>query len=59
VIRLLVLGRKNYLFAGSHDGARRTAIIYSLVATAKKHEVESFAYLKDVIFRIGDHPPLQ
>jgi transposase len=56
VIRSLALGRKNYLFAGSHDGARRAAIIYSLVATAKKHDVEPFAYLKDVIARIADHP---
>jgi len=56
VIRPLALGRKNYLFAGSHDGARRAAIIYSLVATAKKHNVEPFAYLKDVIIRIADHP---
>jgi len=56
VIRPLALGRKNYLFAGSHHGARRAAIIYSLVATAKKHDVEPFAYLKDVIARIADHP---
>jgi len=56
VIRPLALGRKNYLFAGSHDGARRAAIIYSLVATAKKHNVEPFAYLKDVIVRIADFP---
>ena len=55
-IRPLALGRKNYLFAGSHDGARRAAIIYSLVATAKRHGVEPFAYLKDVISRISDHP---
>ena len=56
VIRPLALGRKNYLFAGSHDGARRAAIIYSLVATAKKNNVEPFAYLKDVIARIADFP---
>lgn len=55
-IRPLALGRKNYLFAGSHDGARRAAIIYSLVSTAKKHNIEPFAYLKDVIVRIADHP---
>ncbi len=55
-IRPLALGRKNYLFAGSHDGARRAAIIYSLVATAKKHDVEPVAYLKDVITRIAEHP---
>ncbi len=45
LIRPLALGRKNYLFAGLHDGARSAAIIYSLVATAKKHDAEPFAYL--------------
>jgi len=56
LIRPLAIGRKNYLFAGSHAGARRAAIIYSLVATAKKHDVEPLAYLKDVIARIANHP---
>jgi len=56
VIRPFALGRKNYLFAGSHDGARRAAIIYSLAATAKKHQAEPFAYFKDVLTRIADFP---
>ena len=55
-IRPIALGRKNYLFAGSHEGAKRAAIIYSLVATAKLHNVEPFAYLKDVLTRIPDYP---
>lgn len=55
-IRPVALGRKNYLFAGSHEGARRAALIYSLVATAKRHDVEPFAYLKDVLSRIADYP---
>lgn len=55
-IRPLALGRKNYLFAGSPVGAHRAAIIYSLVATARKHHVEPFAYLRDVITRIVEHP---
>ena len=55
-IRPLALGRKNYLFAGSHEAAQRSAVIYSLIATAKKHNLEPMAYLKDVISRISDHP---
>jgi transposase len=35
-IRPVALGRKNYLFAGSHDAAQRAAMIYSLLATCKK-----------------------
>jgi hypothetical protein len=55
-IRPVTLGRKNYLFAGSHEGAKCAAIIYSLVAPAKLHNVEPFAYLKDVLTKISDHP---
>lgn len=55
-IRPVALGRKNYLFAGSHDGAKRAAVIYSLLATAKAHEVNCFEYLKDVLTRISDYP---
>jgi transposase len=55
-IRPVALGRKNYLFAGSHEGAKRAALVYSLVATAKLHEVEPFEYLQDIIGRISDYP---
>ncbi len=55
-IRPVALGRKNYLFAGSHEGAKRAALVYSLVATAKLHEVEPFEYLRDVIGCISDYP---
>ncbi len=58
-IRPVALGRKNYLFAGSHDGARRAALIYSLVGTALLHKLEPFAYLKDVIACISEHPHKQ
>jgi hypothetical protein len=36
--------------------AKRAALVYSLVATAKLHEVEPFEYLKDIIGRISDYP---
>lgn len=55
-IRPVALGRKNYLFAGSHEGAKRAAMIYTLVATAKLHQVEPFEYLKDILSRIPDYP---
>ena len=38
-IRPVALGRKNYLFAGSHQAAQRAAVIYSFFAICKKHEV--------------------
>ena len=54
-IRPVALGRKNYLFAGSHNGARLAATIYSLVGTAKLHQIDPFVYLRDVLTRISDH----
>lgn len=50
------LGRKNYLFAGSHDAAQRAAVIYSLLATCKKNNVEPSAWLTDVLTKIQDQP---
>ena len=47
----MALGRKNSLFAGSDGGARRWAIVASLVATAKLNGVEPLAWLTDVLER--------
>ena len=55
-IRPVALGRKNYLVAGSHDAAQRAAMIYSLLATCKKNNVEPSAWLTDVLAKIQDHP---
>jgi len=45
-IRPVALGRKNYLFAGSHEAAQRAAMIYSFFAICKKHEVNPSQWLK-------------
>lgn len=55
-IRPVALGRKNYLFAGSHDAARRSGMLYSLLGTCKMHGIEPNGWLKDVLARIADHP---
>jgi hypothetical protein len=44
-----VLGRKNWLFAGSEAAAHRTAILCSLVQTCKHLQINPFVYLRDVI----------
>lgn len=54
-IRPVTLGRKNYLFAGSHDAAQRAAMIYSLLATCKKNNVEPSVWLTDVLTKIQDY----
>ena len=55
-IRPLVLGRKNYLFAGSDAGGRRAAVLYTIIETAKMNGLEPEAYLANVLARIADHP---
>ncbi|WP_168797678.1 IS66 family transposase [Neolewinella litorea] len=55
-IRPLALGRKNYLFAGSHEGARRAAMLYSFFASCQRLEVNPRAWLRDILERIPDHP---
>ena len=54
-IRPIVLGRRNWLFAGV-KGAHRTAILCSLVQTCKHLQLDPFAYLRDVIARVSTHP---
>ena len=51
-IKPVVLGRKNYLFAGSHEGAKNAAVLYSLIETCKLIEINPFDYLKDVLTRL-------
>ncbi|MDR5884297.1 IS66 family transposase [Caballeronia sp. LZ032] len=55
-IRPLVLGSRNYLFAGSDGGGQSAAVIYSLIGTARLNGIEPFAYLRTVFERIADHP---
>jgi transposase len=55
-IRPLVLGRRNYLFAGSDGGGTSAAALYSLIGTALLNGVEPYAYLREVLGRIADHP---
>ncbi len=52
-IRPVALGRKNWLFAGSHEAAQRAAIIYSFFAICKKHEVNPFQWLKHTLMNIA------
>lgn len=53
-IRPLALGRKNYMFAGSHKAAQNAAMFYSFFATCKANNIEPLAWLTDVLNRIND-----
>lgn len=51
-IRPLTLGRKNYLFAGSHEGARRSALFYTLLGTCELRGVNPTAWLRSVMDKL-------
>ena len=55
-IRPLALGRKNYLFAGSRQGAQRAAMLYSFFGSCREAGVNERKWLHDVLLRIGQHP---
>jgi transposase len=55
-LRVVAVGRKNWLFAGSLEGARRAALLYSIVQSCKLVDVPPFEYLKDVLLRLATHP---
>jgi transposase len=54
-IRPVAIGRKNYLFAGNHEAAARSAMLYSLFATCKLHNVNPIEWLTSVFKNINDH----
>lgn len=55
-IRPIAVGRKNYLFAGSHNGAARAAMLYSFLGTCKINDVNPFVWLRETLEKIPTHP---
>lgn len=55
-IRPVAIGRKNYLFAGSHDAAQRSAMLYSLLGTCKLNGINPFIWLRETLRNIASHP---
>ncbi|MCP4140340.1 MAG: IS66 family transposase, partial [Chloroflexi bacterium] len=58
-IRPIALGRKNYLFARSHDAAQHAAIIYLLMASCKMNDIEPLKRLKETLSKMPDYPANQ
>jgi hypothetical protein len=54
-VRPLALGRKNYLFAGSHDAAKNIAMMYSFFASCKAYNINPHSWLENVLSRIQEH----
>ena len=55
-LRIVALARKNSLFFGTEEAGRRFMVLYSLIATCERHDVNPEVYLADVLIRIQDHP---
>ena len=51
-VRDQAIGRKNWLFLGSEQAGSRAAVIYTIIAGAKRHRIEPWAYLNDVILQL-------
>jgi transposase len=54
-IRPIAIGRRNWLFAGSHQAAQRSAMLYSLFATCKLHNIEPVQWLTEILSKIKDY----
>ena len=54
-IRPLAVGRRNWTFAGSDAGGRRTAAMYTLIETCKLNDIDPRAWLADVLARLPEH----
>jgi transposase len=55
-IRGIAVGRNNWVFFGSDEGGKTAAVLRSFVASCQRVGVDPFAWLKDILSRIADHP---
>jgi len=55
-LRVIPMGRRNWLFSWTESGAEHVGIIQSLLVTCKLHDVNPYEYLVDVLQRVGSHP---
>lgn len=55
-LRLIALGRKNFLFVGHDEAGKNLATLQTLVSTCLANKVNPQTYLTDVLLRIGSHP---
>ncbi|MGH8895824.1 MAG: IS66 family transposase [Egibacteraceae bacterium] len=58
-LRDVALGRKNFLFAGSHEAADRAAVLYSLMRTCALRKIPPQRYLADILQQLADGWPLE
>jgi hypothetical protein len=55
-LKLIGIGRNNWLFVGSDAGGQTAAVLFSFTATCKRLHIDTFAYLRDVLTRLPTQP---
>jgi transposase len=55
-LKLIGMGRINWLFLGSDKGGQTAAVLFSFTATCKHLRIDTFAYLRNVLERLPTHP---
>ena len=55
-LRVIPMGKKNWLFCTTEFGAQQVATIQTLLATCRAHGIDAYTYLVDVLQRINQHP---
>jgi transposase len=55
--RRRAIGRKNWLFLGSEQAGPRAAVMFTVLAGAKRHRIESWTYLRELLLRLHDDDP--
>jgi transposase len=56
-LRHQAIGRKNWLFLGSRQAGPRAAVLFTILAGAKRHRIEPWAYLRELLLRLHDDDP--
>ena len=56
MLRAQAIGRRNWTFLGSDRGGRTAAVLYSLTGTCRHHDIDPFAYLRDILTRLPSTP---
>jgi transposase len=53
-MKKIAIGRKNFLFVGSDKGGRTAAVLFSFTSSCQRHDLDPFAYLRDVLSRLAN-----
>ncbi len=55
-LRVIPMGRKNWMFCWTELGAKHVGIVQSLIVTCRLHGIDPYEYLVDVLQRVAEHP---